>query len=65
MELAKPQEGEIFWDIGTGTGKPLILCALVYPFLKVRGVEFLGGLYETARKVRENYYRIVPEHYQV
>jgi len=29
--LAKPKEGEVFWDLGCGTGKPMAIAALCFP----------------------------------
>ena len=45
LGYAKPQKGEIFYDLGCGAGKPLITASLAFPELKVcKGIEFLDGL---------------------
>lgn len=31
LEYAKPQPGEVFWDLGCGGGRPLITASLAYP----------------------------------
>ena len=50
FELAKPKEGEIFWDIGCGAGRPLAIVSLNFPQLKkCFGVELLEGLYDLAK----------------
>ena len=43
----------------------MFLAALAFPFLKIRGVEFLPALFEIACQVRKNYYLMVPEKDQV
>jgi len=46
LELCSLKAGEVFWDLGCGTGKCLITAALLYPDLAaVKGVELLEGLY--------------------
>ena len=45
LEYTKPQPGEIFYDLGCGSGKPLVTASLAFPELKVcKGIEFLEGL---------------------
>ncbi len=39
-----PQDGEVFYDLGSGTGKAVIAAALLFPFKKVVGVELLDEL---------------------
>jgi hypothetical protein len=47
LSLAEPQPGEVFWDIGCGTGKPIAIAAMGYPNLSACwGVELLHGLCE-------------------
>ena len=31
LELAKPQPGEVFWDLGCGAGRPLFIASLAFP----------------------------------
>lgn len=51
MELCQPKAGEVFWDLGCGGGRPLIIASLAFPQLKsVNGVELLEGLYEMAKE---------------
>ena len=45
LEYVKPQPGEILYDLGCGSGKPLITASLAFPDLKVcKGMELLKGL---------------------
>ncbi|HEX8823337.1 MAG TPA: SAM-dependent methyltransferase [Archangium sp.] len=64
---ATPKEGEVFFDLGSGTGKATFLAALAFPFGRVVGIELLPGLGDTARKVLSRYDaevrpRLSPEH---
>ena len=55
MLAAEPQEGEVFFDLGSGTGKATILAALIFPFSRVVGIELLPGLGDAARQVLRRY----------
>jgi SAM-dependent methyltransferase len=44
----KPQE--IFYDLGSGSGKAMLVAALNYDFAKARGIELLPGLITLANK---------------
>jgi len=46
-----PKEGDIFWDIGCGACKPMIIAALCFPqFSVVKGVEYVDGVYELGKQ---------------
>jgi precorrin-6B methylase 2 len=67
MLAAAPKEGEVFFDLGSGTGKATFLAALTFPFSRVVGLELLPGLGDAARKVLSRYDaeirpRLGPEH---
>jgi len=69
MLAASPKEGEVFFDLGSGTGKATFLAALAFPFRRVVGIELLPGLGDAARKVLSHYDaeirpRLGPEHQQ-
>ncbi len=69
MLEAAPREGEVFFDLGSGTGKATILAALAFPFSRVVGIELLPGLGDAARRVLSHYDaevrpRLPPEHQQ-
>eukprot|EP00752_Nemacystus_decipiens_P006915 g6209.t1 len=40
--------GGTFYDIGSGTGKPVIAAAILHPFDRAVGIEILEGLYSTS-----------------
>lgn len=50
---AKP--GEIFYDLGSGTGKMVVYAAFLVPFKKSVGIELLPELHEAAQMVGERY----------
>ncbi|CAM9859034.1 unnamed protein product, partial [Ectocarpus sp. 12 AP-2014] len=43
--------GGAFYDIGSGTGKPVFAAAILHPFHKAVGIEILEGLYSTSREL--------------
>ncbi|CAM9261116.1 unnamed protein product [Scytosiphon promiscuus] len=45
------ERGGAFYDIGSGTGKPVIAAALLHPFDKAIGIEILEGLYTTSTEL--------------
>lgn len=55
LGAAEPQPGEVFFDLGSGTGKATFLAALAFPFSRVVGIELLPGLGDTARRVLGQY----------
>ena len=43
--MTNPKPGEAFYDLGCGTGKPLITASLAYPELKIcKGIELIEAL---------------------
>lgn len=48
LEKVKPQPGEIFYDLGCGSGKAVFTAALFFDLSKARGIESLPKLYEIA-----------------
>lgn len=58
LSLVKPDRETVFYDLGSGIGKAVIACAMVYPVLKSVGVELLPELYlgalDQAKKLATN-----------
>ena len=48
LSLAKPNNETIFYDLGSGTGKAVFTCALVYRVKKCVGIEILPELHHAA-----------------
>ena len=42
-----PSESDVFYDLGCGTGKAVIIANLLYPLKKSYGIELLPSLYQT------------------
>lgn len=51
LSAVTPREGEVFFDLGSGTGKATLLAALTFPFSRSVGIELLPGLGDAARQV--------------
>lgn len=52
---ADPKKDGVFFDLGSGTGKAVILSHLAYDFKKIVGVELLQGLHDKACEIKENF----------
>src|SRR5882672_8410020 len=48
LEKTKPQAGQVFYDLGSGSGKAVFAAALAFDFSKACGIELLPGLYQKA-----------------
>ena len=48
LEQADPKPGENFYDLGAGSGKAVIIAALMFPFKQTTGIEKLPGIYDLA-----------------
>ena len=60
FEIIKTQhgiinEGGIFYDLGSGSGKGIISAALLHGFNKCIGIEILKGLYDISINLKTNY----------
>lgn len=47
--------GGVFYDIGSGTGKPSVAAACLHPFERAGGVEILEGLYNTSLELKQKW----------
>lgn len=45
LSLAKPDRQTVFYDLGSGTGKAVLACAMVYPVQHSVGIELFPELY--------------------
>lgn len=61
MELAQPRDGEVFYDLGSGTGKAVMTAALLYGFSKLVGVEIIKDLNDTAHTVLSKFHHDYPQ----
>ena len=55
-----PKPGEVFYDLGSGSGRVVLYAALNFPFAKCRGVELLDDLFNLAQtKLKSGKERLV------
>ena len=64
LSFVNPQPGEVFYDLGSGTGKMVVYAAFYHPFSKSVGVELLEELHEAAQVVGERYKTEVQPQFQ-
>ena len=55
LDAVKPLPGEVFYDLGSGTGKVLVMADQLFPFGRVTGIEFLPTLHATANEILGRY----------
>lgn len=53
LSLDKPMRETVFYDLGSGVGKAVIACAMVFPVKKCIGIELFQSLHETARDLQQ------------
>jgi len=51
MQAARPGPGEVFYDLGSGLGKAVVLANLLFDFSKCVGIEFVPSLAQAAQAV--------------
>lgn len=56
LSLAKPSKNTLFYDLGSGTGKAVLACAMVFKVQKSCGIELFAELHQAAleQKTRLN-----------
>lgn len=55
LALAAPRPGEVFYDLGSGSGIALLTAHLLHPFARSVGVEVLAPLHELAVGQRDRF----------
>lgn len=48
LTLCKPHQGTVFYDLGSGTGKAVLACAMVFNVRKSCGIEWFSLLHDAA-----------------
>ncbi len=56
LSLVKPNKKTIFYDLGSGTGKAVIACAMVFDVQESHGIELLEPLHNIAYQQQQHYY---------
>lgn len=59
LNITQPLSGEIFYDLGCGSGKAVFTTALLYDYLDVRGIEILKPLYDLCITLLAKFKKIV------
>ncbi|MEI6533392.1 MAG: hypothetical protein WCO06_06145 [Candidatus Roizmanbacteria bacterium] len=55
LQQVQPAEGELFYDLGCGTGKAVLLAHLYYDFAESHGIELLSELSNTGNSILARY----------
>ena len=55
LAAVKPAPGEVFYDLGSGTGKVVLMANMLAPFAKTVGIEFLPKLHDQASAIVDRY----------
>lgn len=53
LSLTNPNKNTVFYDLGSGTGKAVLACGMVFPICKSIGIELFPELYLDSCKRRE------------
>ena len=65
LEHCHPMDGKVFVDLGSGTGKALIIASLLFgtKLKHVHGIELIPGLYESSVVSINKYYDIMKQQF--
>ncbi|MGM9455094.1 methyltransferase [Legionella bozemanae] len=53
LSLTNPNKNTVFYDLGSGTGKAVLACSMVFPICKSIGIELFPELYLDSCKRRD------------
>jgi ubiquinone/menaquinone biosynthesis C-methylase UbiE len=56
MSITCPKEGDVFYDLGSGTGKAVILAAAHGPFKRCTGIDIVEDLTQSAQATADRYH---------
>lgn len=51
LEAVQPKPGDVFYDLGSGSGKAVATVSVFYPEVKARGVELLAPMCELSQRL--------------
>ena len=61
LSLVPPDKDTVFYDLGSGTGKAVLACAMVFKVKKSCGIELFEELHQSARD-QKKYLERIPEY---
>ncbi len=62
LSLTHPDEQTVFYDLGSGLGKAVLACAMVYPVKKSVGIEYFANLHHAACTQQQQLQQMSPYH---
>ena len=63
MEMTNPQPGEVFYDLGCGTGKAVVFAAFLAPLKRATGIDIIEDLWQSASQTAQRYHNEVKPHH--
>ena len=61
LKKAGINENDIFYDLGSGLGKPCLIASLVFDVKKAVGIELLPALYQLSTEIAQKASQLVPD----
>lgn len=62
LSVLNPKPGQVFYDLGSGTGKAVMLAHMLFDFSQTNGIEFVESLYQASALVLKRFKEeIVPK----
>ena len=53
-----------FYDLGSGTGKPVIAMSLIFHFKRLIGIEYLENLFRLSLEIKKTYDRTIRDKFE-
>lgn len=63
LSLGNPNSATVFYDLGSGTGKAVLACAMVFNVKKSCGIELFSSLYQTA-ELQQGRLKELPDYFE-
>ncbi|MEM1244612.1 MAG: methyltransferase domain-containing protein [Pseudomonadota bacterium] len=62
LNIIKPKAGDVFYDLGAGTGHLVLTAAVFYPFKRCVGIEILPSLYHNSNTKLQEFNQLKMQH---